>query len=150
MALPLLLALGALIWLHYSGRLRLTSALLPLLAAGGLAFVALRLAVGGNLLPSLVVGGVGAFIFWQQRRASAHAKPVTPSAAAPASGNTAQLAEARAILGVMPDADAAAIRAAHRQLVERVHPDKGGSAELTRQVNAARDLLLRDIDDKSR
>lgn len=51
-------------------------------------------------------------------------------------------AEARAVLGVAPDADADAIRAAHRRLVATVHPDVGGSAELARRVNAARDLLL--------
>lgn len=51
--------------------------------------------------------------------------------------------EARAVLGVSADADADAIRAAHRRLVSAVHPDKGGSAELTRRINAARDTLLR-------
>jgi DnaJ homolog subfamily C member 19 len=52
-------------------------------------------------------------------------------------------AEARAVLGVETGADADAIRAAHRRLVSAVHPDKGGSAELTRRINAARDVLLR-------
>jgi DnaJ homolog subfamily C member 19 len=51
--------------------------------------------------------------------------------------------EARAILGVAPGADEEAIRSAHRRLVSAVHPDKGGSAELTRRINAARDTLLR-------
>jgi CysZ protein len=51
--------------------------------------------------------------------------------------------EARAILGVGADADAETIRGAHRRLVSAVHPDKGGSAELTRRINAARDTLLR-------
>ena len=51
--------------------------------------------------------------------------------------------EARAVLGVASDADAETIRAAHRRLVTAVHPDKGGSAELTRRVNAARDALLK-------
>ena len=51
--------------------------------------------------------------------------------------------EARAILGIPAEADEAAIRAAHRRLVTAVHPDKGGSAELTRRINAARDTLLR-------
>lgn len=51
--------------------------------------------------------------------------------------------EARAILGVDKDADPDTIRAAHRRLVRAVHPDKGGSAELTRRINAARDTLLR-------
>jgi DnaJ homolog subfamily C member 19 len=51
--------------------------------------------------------------------------------------------EARAILGVGPAADAEAIRAAHRRLVSAVHPDRGGSADLTRRINTARDVLLR-------
>ena len=51
--------------------------------------------------------------------------------------------EARAILGVGASADAEAIRAAHRRLVSAVHPDRGGSAELTRRINMARDVLLR-------
>jgi len=52
-------------------------------------------------------------------------------------------AEARAVLGVGPDADPDTIRAAHRRLAAAVHPDRGGSADLTRRINTARDLLLR-------
>lgn len=52
-------------------------------------------------------------------------------------------AEARAVLGVSARADEAAIRAAHRRLVSAVHPDRGGSADLTRRINAARDVLLK-------
>ncbi|UZK64857.1 J domain-containing protein [Sphingomonas sp. M1-B02] len=51
--------------------------------------------------------------------------------------------EARAVLGVSATADAETIREAHRRLVSAVHPDKGGSAELTGRINAARDTLLR-------
>ena len=51
--------------------------------------------------------------------------------------------EARAILGVSASADEETIRSAHRRLVSAVHPDKGGSEELTRRINAARDTLLR-------
>ncbi|MEO9130229.1 MAG: DnaJ domain-containing protein [Sphingomonas sp.] len=51
--------------------------------------------------------------------------------------------EARAILGVDSSADADAIRAAHRRLVSAVHPDRGGSADLTRRINVARDVLLK-------
>ena len=52
------------------------------------------------------------------------------------------LDEARAVLGLSADADAEAVRAAHRRIVAQVHPDKGGTAELTARVNAARDVLL--------
>ena len=52
-------------------------------------------------------------------------------------------AEARSILGIDSTADADAIRSAHRRLIASVHPDRGGSTDLTRRVNAARDLLLK-------
>jgi hypothetical protein len=53
--------------------------------------------------------------------------------------------EARRVLGVAAGADAATIRAAHRRLVARVHPDQGGSADLAQRVNAARDILLAEL-----
>ena len=55
---------------------------------------------------------------------------------------SADIREARSILGLAPGADEDAIRAAHRRLVTNVHPDRGGSAELARRVNWARDVLL--------
>lgn len=68
-----------------------------------------------------------------------------PKRAAPrprAIQTTAAEADARAILGVGPQADADAIRAAHRRLMVDAHPDRGGPAERARELNAARDLLL--------
>lgn len=50
--------------------------------------------------------------------------------------------EALRLLDLAPDADTEAIRAAHRRLIARVHPDAGGSDELARRVNLARDTLL--------
>lgn len=52
------------------------------------------------------------------------------------------LAEARRLLGVPADARRFEIIAAHRQLVARIHPDKGGSAADTQAANTARDTLL--------
>lgn len=51
-------------------------------------------------------------------------------------------AAARRVLGVDRAADAATIRAAHRRLMAEAHPDRGGSAEEARALNAARDVLL--------
>ena len=50
--------------------------------------------------------------------------------------------EARQLLGVGLNANVDEINAAHRRLIAQVHPDRGGTAELARRVNAARDLLL--------
>jgi len=50
--------------------------------------------------------------------------------------------EARALLGVAPGAGREQILAAHRSLITRVHPDRGGSSEAVHAADAARDLLL--------
>lgn len=51
-------------------------------------------------------------------------------------------ARARALLGVGPRAGREDIIDAHRRLLTRVHPDKGGTGEEVVAANAARDLLL--------
>ncbi len=52
------------------------------------------------------------------------------------------LAAARAELGVAPGDGPAIIEAAFRARLRRAHPDAGGSAEATRRLTEARDLLL--------
>ena len=50
--------------------------------------------------------------------------------------------EALAILGLAAGATPEEIRAAHRRLIVRVHPDAGGSADLAARINRAKDVLL--------
>ena len=47
-----------------------------------------------------------------------------------------------AILGLAEDASREAIEAAHRKLIQKLHPDRGGNDYLAAKINQARDVLL--------
>ena len=47
------------------------------------------------------------------------------------------------ILGVAENATKQEIIAAHKRLMQKIHPDKGGSAALAAEINAAKDVLLK-------
>ncbi len=54
--------------------------------------------------------------------------------------------DACAILGLGPHPSRAEIIEAHRRLIQRMHPDRGGSAYLAARINEARDVLLASVD----
>lgn len=93
------------------------------------ALIGLRLLGRGSELAALVALGGAGWWLWFRRRGRASAPTMSRD-------------EARGLLGLGPEAGPEAVRAAHRRLVARVHPDVGGSADLTARVNAARDVLL--------
>lgn len=93
------------------------------------ALVGLRLLTRGAEVQGLAALAGAGWWLWFRRRAPAPAAAMSRARAA-------------RLLDVPPDASAEAVRAAHRRLVARVHPDVGGSADLTAEINAARDALL--------
>ncbi|MBM3555328.1 MAG: molecular chaperone DnaJ [Alphaproteobacteria bacterium] len=74
-------------------------------------------------------------------RATAEAHAKAAGAASAASGRMSR-DEALSLLGLAEGASVEEIRAAHRRLMQQVHPDKGGSDYLAAKINAAKDVLL--------
>ncbi len=68
-----------------------------------------------------------------------HGLGTEPPPAGP--GEPMSEAEALKVLGLEPGAGPEEIRAAHRRLIRKVHPDLGGSAALAAMINAAKQRL---------
>jgi len=66
----------------------------------------------------------------------------TQNNAAPTDSSKMTQADALKVLGLNESADRDAIIEAHRQLMQKVHPDRGGSDDLAARINQAKDTLL--------
>lgn len=121
------------------------AAALLLLARLGLVWLAL---IGTGLvtvlrlaMPSLV----RLLPLWlMQRTASRMADRSGPSAGnrEPFDPRVMTRAQALEVLNLREGASREEIMTAYRELIQKVHPDKGGSSYLASQVNRARDVLL--------
>lgn len=107
---------------------RFLSGALALAAFTGAAWVGVR----GGWGSAIVLIVVGLWFAVSTRRTGV---PAAPSA-------RMSVGEARRILGVEEGASREEIQAAYTRLMRLAHPDKGGTAGLAAQLNAARDRLL--------
>jgi len=76
--------------------------------------------------------------FWKKKRASNNAQQES----AHASSGQLSREQACAILGLSANPSAAEVTDAHRKLMQKLHPDRGGSDYLAAQINQAKDTLL--------
>lgn len=107
-------------------------------------FVLAALCAGTGLV-ALFRGQIGvgiglivlALLVWQNARR-------TRAGAAAKTDNPGLMTRARAleIMGLEVSANRDEIHAAYKRLMQKVHPDRGGSDYLAAQLNAARDCLL--------
>lgn len=79
---------------------------------------------------------------WRAQAAGAGDGSGGSGAARPGAGGMDE-ATAWSILGLKPGSGPDEIKAAHRRLMTKLHPDHGGSGYLAAQLNQAKDFLLR-------
>jgi hypothetical protein len=92
-----------------------------------------------RILPMLLSLGPQLQKLWMQFNAG---KQQSGHASQAGRGGALTKADALAILGLKPGADKTQIIEAHRKLIARLHPDKGGSDYLAAQINLAKKILL--------
>lgn len=135
MAFLLLLFAALGLWAWRTGRLRhlvIEDAIALAAFIGGLRFAATGKAlIGVPVMTAALIWGL-----YRHRTRRVANLPLMPAD------------EARRVLELGPDAGLADIRAAHRRLIAKVHPDAGGSTELANRVNAARDVLVAEMNRK--
>jgi DnaJ family protein C protein 19 len=69
--------------------------------------------------------------------------PGGPRETPPSRRGAMSRSEALKVLGLEEGATQEQIRAAHRRLIQQIHPDKGGTDYLAAKINEAKDVLLR-------
>ena len=101
--------------------------------AGGYSFL--------KILLLLIV--LGALLWLLQRQLTQKSRPAGSQTRPPATTSThMSVSRAAELLGVPTNAARSDIVKAHRRLMQKVHPDKGGSPALARDLNEAKLVLL--------
>ena len=116
---------GVLLLLAATGHLNLITA-----AIAGLFALAPRLLQYARYLPHI------------QRMFQQQGKPQGGEQRASTASGKMSAAQAYEVLGLKPGCSRDQIIAAHKRMMQKMHPDRGGSDYLAAQINLAKDVLL--------
>jgi hypothetical protein len=144
MIIQLLIALGAVllvlvVWAGgHPSRHGRTMRLVRIILGALVVAVALGLGIRGQFLGTLALVALAGWLAVAQKPTRSHSHSHRSRQVA-----TMSVGQARAALGVGPEASRAEIHSAWRRLIAHAHPDQGGSHGLAAYLNAARDKLLK-------
>ena len=135
-------------WYHRADRQRRNKSLIRIALWGTAALLVILAITKGSVLMAMF----GAALPWlnrlmvvkrlwegfRGRAGGSHTRPP------PGPSVSMDVAEALEILGLEPGASEEEIIDAHRRLMQKIHPDRGGSDYLAGQMNLAKDTLLKE------
>jgi hypothetical protein len=133
-ALGIILIAVVLIILGVTGRLNWV------FAAIGIAFAFLI-----RILPVILRLAPSLHKLWQMMRGVSQATHQQANSRSQ-TGTTMALEEAYSILGVSPGATKQQVISAHRKLIQKIHPDRGGNDYLAAKINLAKKIILNSLD----
>lgn len=108
---------------------------------GLFALIGVLLAFAFRFIPPLLHYGPQLHKLWQ--RFSGQRQNDGPFQRRTAAQADMSVAEAYQVLGLKPGASEAEIIAAHRKLMQKIHPDHGGSDYLAAKINLAKKILIK-------